>query len=103
MFGFDEYEGLATFVGVLILIFGFLILMIPVMIYLIQKWTYKNFKELQKLNRKMEQFLSNPILAEAKSIENAGKNMNADTSKPQNKKGKRRESAQALPTWMDEF
>lgn len=52
MFGFG---GIGLF---LILIFLILTLILPISVYAAQKWAYKCFKELEKLNQKVDRLLS---------------------------------------------
>lgn len=41
-----------------IVIFIFLAIILPISVYCAQKWAYKCFKELEKLNQKMDRLLS---------------------------------------------
>jgi len=41
-----------------ILIFLLLAIILPISVYSAQKWAYKSFKELEKLNQKMDRLLT---------------------------------------------
>ena len=41
-----------------ILVFLLLAIILPISVYAAQKWAYKCFKELEKLNQKMDRLLS---------------------------------------------
>ena len=51
-------EVMGGFGGFGILIFLLLVIILPISVYAAQKWAYKCFKELEKLNQKMDQLLS---------------------------------------------
>lgn len=41
-----------------ILVFFFLVIVLPICVYTAQKWAYKCFRELEKVNKKMDSLLS---------------------------------------------
>jgi hypothetical protein len=52
--------GIGTLGAVFLCIFVFLSIILPISVYAAQKWAYKCFLELRRLNDNMEQFLREP-------------------------------------------